>query len=168
MKNLVLIGAMVLAVVSCNKKTETTTVEPIDSSGIFIDEANVTDSTLASTSTCYFEVIGKDTLFAKINNNLGTITGSLRYKNFEKDSSFGDLAGIANGDTLKVDYVFQAEGTTSTREIWFLQKDGKLIEGIGDYDDSGERYATPKVVKFESGHSLTEADCNLIASKLKP
>lgn len=168
MKNLVLVGALVMVAVSCNKKTETTTVEPIDSSGIFVDEANVTDSTLASTSACYVEAIGKDTVFAKINNNLGTITGSLHYKNFEKDSSFGDLSGIADGDTLKVDYVFQAEGTTSTREIWFLQKDGKLIEGIGNYDDSGERYATPKVVKFESGHYLNQADCTTVEPKLKP
>ena len=140
---------------------------PIDSSGIFVDEVNVTDSTLAAKTACYMEAIGKDSLFAQVDNNLGTISGKLHYKNFEKDSSSGTIAGIQDGDTLKVDYVFQAEGTTSTREIWFLKKDGKLYEGIGAYDLSGVNYADPKQIKFEKGHVLSSVDCETIAANIK-
>ncbi len=166
--NKLLTAGLALAVfVSCTKKTQNIESKVDDSSGVFIDEVNMTDSTLASTSTCYLEVIGKDSLFAQIEDNLGTISGKLRYKNFEKDSSFGDLTGIQSGDTLKVEYVFQAEGTQSTREIWFLKEDGKLIEGIGEYDESGINYKDPKQVKFEGGHSLTEVNCVDIQGKLE-
>ena len=32
-----------------------------------------------------------------------------------------------------LNYTFEAEGTTSEREIYFLRKDGNLIEGIGEH-----------------------------------
>ena len=40
---------------------------------------------------------------------------------------------------------------TSDREIYFLQKDGNLIEGIGDHKVEGNRdsYANPSKLKYE-------------------
>lgn len=168
MKNLLFTCICAIAIVSCQEKKETVVENSNDSLGVFQDTPSVADSTLAASTTCYMEVTGKDSLFAQIDDNVGTISGKLRYKNFEKDSSYGDVMGIASGDTLKVTYTFQAEGTTSNREIWFLRKDGKLLEGIGPYDETGEKYASAKQVKFENGHALTQADCSVISSKLVP
>lgn len=167
MKRILIYSIIALAAVSCNKKTETSNVNSADSSGVFTDEESVADSTLAATTGCYMQVTGNDTLFAQIDDNLGTVTGKLHYKNHQKDSSFGDLLGSSVGDTIKVDYTFQSEGSLSIREIWFLKKDGKLLEGIGPFDKTGEKYANYKNIKFGDGHVLDAVDCKTIASKFR-
>lgn len=167
MKRILICSIIALAAVSCNKKTETSNVNSADSSGVFTDEVSVADSTLAATTGCYMQVTGNDTLFAQIDDNLGTVTGKLHYKNHQKDSSFGDLLGSSVGDTIKVDYTFQSEGSLSTREIWFLKKDGKLLEGIGPFDKTGEKYANYKNIKFGDGHILDAVDCKTIENKFR-
>ena len=160
MINLILSALMILTAVSCEKKTtETVDMQTTTPDSITVPESNepVESSTL---QTCYMEVTGKDTLFVSLDDNLGTITGKMRYKNFEKDSSFGDVMGTQNGDTIKLNYTFEAEGTTSDREIYFLRKDGNLIEGIGEHKTEGNRdfYANPAQLKYE-GHTLKSVDC---------
>ena len=160
MKNLILSALMILTAVSCEKKTtETVDMQTTTPDSIVVPESNepLESSTL---QTCYMEATGKDTLFVSLDDNLGTITGKMRYKNFEKDSSIGDVMGTQNGDTLKLSYTFEAEGTTSDREIYFLRKDGNLIEGIGEHKTEGNRdfYANPAQLKYE-GHTLKSVDC---------
>ena len=160
MKNLILSALIILTAASCEKKsTETVDTQTVTPDSITVPESNepVESSTLQS---CYMEVTGKDTLFVSLDDNLGTITGKMRYKNFEKDSSFGDVMGTQNGDTIKLNYTFEAEGTTSDREIYFLRKDGNLIEGIGEHKTEGNRdfYANPAQLKYE-GHTLKSVDC---------
>ena len=160
MKNLILSALIILTATSCEKKsTETVDMQTTTPDSITVPESNepVESSTL---QTCYMEVNGQDTLFVSLDDNLGTITGKMRYKNFEKDSSFGDVMGTQNGDTIKLNYTFEAEGTTSDREIYFLRKDGNLIEGIGEHKTEGNRdfYANPAQLKYE-GHTLKSVDC---------
>ena len=160
MKNLILSALFILTAASCEKKsTETVDTQTVNPDSITVPESNepVESSTL---QTCYMEVAGKDTLFVSLDDNLGTITGQMRYKKFEKDSSIGDVMGTQNGDTLKLSYTFEAEGTTSDREIYFLRKDGNLIEGIGEHKTEGNRdfYANPAQLKYE-GHTLKSVDC---------
>ena len=160
MKNFFLSALIILTAASCEKKsTETVDTQTVNPDSITVPESNepLESSTL---QTCYMEVTGKDTLFVSLDDNLGTITGKMRYKNFEKDSSFGDVMGTQNGDTIKLNYTFEAEGTTSDREIYFLRKDGNLIEGIGEHIAEGSRdfYANPAQLKYE-GHTLKSIDC---------
>ena len=160
MKNFFLSALIILTAASCEKKTtETVDMQTTTPDSITVPESNepLESSTL---QTCYMEVTGKDTLFVSLDDNLGTITGKMRYKNFEKDSSFGDVMGTQNGDTIKLNYTFEAEGTTSDREIYFLRKDGNLIEGIGEHKTEGNRdfYANPAQLKYE-GHTLKSVDC---------
>lgn len=160
MKNFILSAFMVFTALSCEKKTtETVDVQTANADSVTIPESNepIESSIL---QTCYMEATGKDTLFITLDDNLGTITGKMRYKNFEKDSSFGDVIGTQNGDTLKLNYTFEAEGTTSDREIYFLKKDGNLIEGIGEHKTEGNRdfYANASQLKYE-GHTLKSTDC---------
>lgn len=160
MKKYILSAFIVITAISCEKKsTETVDTQTIPPDSVTVPESNepVESSTL---QTCYLAATGKDSVFVSLDDNLGTITGKMRYKNYEKDSSIGDLMGTQNGDTLKLSYTFQAEGTTSEREIYFLKKDGNLIEGIGDHKVEGSKdmYANPGKLKYE-GHSLKQVDC---------
>lgn len=150
---------MLFAAISCEKKTD----KNIDTSNSPDSVVNTDDSEPLEPSTvqnCYVGVTGKDSVFVSIDDNLGTFTGKMRYKNFEKDSSVGDLMGTKNGDTLKLNYTFASEGMSSDREIFFLMKDGKLLEGIGDHKVEGNKdmYANPAQIKY-TGQELEKADC---------
>jgi len=119
---------------------------------------------------CYMNVLAKDSMFLSYKIINGNVTGKLKYKNFEKDSNSGDITGKISGDTLKVNYKFASEGSTSEREIYFLQDSGVLLEGIGKYAESNSSksvYESPKAINFTKGQSLTPADCKMIETKLK-
>lgn len=157
MKKLFAAAVLALFVISCEKKTDTVQNENnVQTDSTVIPETNepIESSTQQS---CYVGTSGKDSIFVSLEDNLGTFTGQMRYKNFEKDSSTGTLVGTQNGDTIKVTYTFAAEGLTSEREIYFLRKNGELIEGVGEY--ANDQYKDPKTIKYE-GHVLKQADCN--------
>lgn len=168
MKNFILSALIILTAASCEKKSiETVDLQTSAPDSTIVPESNepIESSTLQN---CYMEATGKDTLFISLDDNLGTITGKIRYKNFEKDSSFGDVMGTQNGDTLKLNYTFESEGTTSDREIYFLRKDGNLIEGIGEHKTEGSRdfYANTSQLKYE-GHTLKSIDCTNFEKNFK-
>lgn len=162
MKNLLYSAIILMAVASCEKKPDGVQALPPDSPAVPDNHKPVEASSL---QTCYLGIIGKDSIFLSVDDNLGTIVGKLRYKNFEKDSSIGDLVGIKSGDTLKLNYSFHAEGTSSEREIYFLQKDAIIIEGIGDHDAKSGAYTDYKKIKFEEGSALKGTDCKTIEKK---
>lgn len=164
MKKYLLSTAAFLVLFSCEKKTENK-VQDVSKDSVTINESDI--QVEAIPHSCWLEVKANDSVMAVIDDNLGTVTGKLQFKNYQKDSSSGDIYGISVGDTIKVDYVFQSEGLESTREIWFLKKNGNLVEGIGEYDETGEKYKDPKAVKFEGGHSLSSADCKDFDKKFK-
>ncbi|MDQ0781867.1 hypothetical protein [Chryseobacterium sp. W4I1] len=166
MKKLILLGSVSILLINCNKKTE----NPVPK--VETDTATVAETvidTLKPKSFCYMAVTGKDSVFASIDDNLGTITGKIAYKNSEKDSSKGDVTGFKSGDTLKLTYEFQSEGTKSKRDIFFLQKDNTLTEGIGDHkeEDGQSKYADEKKISYKDGQKLETADCNMVAKALK-
>lgn len=158
MKNLVIIASVLMAVISCEKKVDQTINTSTNDSATNVDPSQPIEP--STVQTCYLGVTGKDSVYVSIDDNLGTFTGKMRYKNFEKDSSMGDLMGTKNGDTLKLNYTFASEGMTSDREIYFLLKDGKLVEGIGDHkvEDNKDLYANPAKIKY-TGQELEKAEC---------
>ena len=166
MKKIVLITTIASLILSCQKKSNQDIILQSD-----IDSTNIKDNEDLSTepilTNCYAVISEKDSAFLSYEDNLGTITGKLHYKNYEKDSSKGDFSGLMNGDTLKVTYTFQSEGSTSNREIWFLKNGDELLEGIGKYDEKGEIYADGKTVTFENGHTFKSTDCKDIEKNFK-
>lgn len=168
MKKVILSAILFAFFASCEKKsTETVDTDFSADSIAIIPETNepVESSTL---QTCYMQATGKDSVFVTLEDNLGTIIGKMRYKNFEKDSSSGDLVGSQNGDTLKVNYTFEAEGKTSEREIYFLRKGENIIEGIGEQTLEGatSKYTNPAALKYE-GNTLKQVDCMDFDKKFK-
>ncbi|WP_126650685.1 hypothetical protein [Chryseobacterium aureum] len=166
MKKLILLGAVSAILINCTKKTEAPAPAP-KADTIAVEEPVI--DTLGPKSFCYIGVTGKDSVFASIDDNLGTITGKLSYKNNEKDSSTGDVTGFKSGDTLKLTYEFTSEGKKSKRDIYFLQKDNTLTEGIGDHkeEDGQSKYADDKKVSYKDGQKLNPADCKAVTEALK-
>lgn len=166
MKKLILLGAISVLMIHCNKKTENPAPK-IETDTIAVTEPVV--DTLGPKSFCFVGVTGKDSVFASIDDNLGTITGKLTYKNSEKDSSKGDVTGFKSGDTLKLTYEFASEGKKSKRDIYFLQKDNTLTEGIGDHkeEDGQSKYADDKKVSYKDGQRLIASDCAVVNKAVK-
>lgn len=171
MKKIAAITILSVLLINCNKKTDTAnSTANSDSLPMNTEtESEKQIDTLDAKTYCYMSVTGKDSVFVSIDDNLGTLSGKMSYKNFEKDSSKGELSGFKSGDTLKVTYEFASEGMTSKRDIFFIQKDNMLIEGIGNHkDDNGiMRYSDEKKIDYKGGQNLKSADCKMVAKALK-
>ncbi|MCJ8153434.1 hypothetical protein MKJ01_06610 [Chryseobacterium sp. SSA4.19] len=167
MKKVILLSSFVVLLLNCNKKAEAPVPETVSADTATAKEADM--DTMNAKSSCYMGVTGKDSVFASIDDNLGTITGKLRYKNNEKDSSKGDITGFKSGDTLKLTYEFQSEGSKSKRDIYFIQKGNTLTEGIGEQkEENGQmKYANDNKISYKDGQKLQTADCALVTKALK-
>lgn len=166
MKKLLCTTILTCVIMSCEKK-ETPKNNTVETDSTEAETQPI--DTLGAKTFCYMKVIGKDTIVANLDDNLGTITGKLMYKNNEKDSSKGEISGYRSGDTLKLTYEFASEGTTSKRDIYFLQKDNSLFEGIGDQKDNGGQmvYANEKKISYPEEQKLESADCKKVNQILK-
>lgn len=166
MKKYIVLGAFSVLMMNCDKKNEKVKSVAIQDSLETPTEPVV--DTLGAKTFCYLGVTGKDSVFVSLDDNLGTFSGKMAYKNSEKDSSKGELFGFRSGDTLKLTYEFASEGTTSKRDIYFIQKGNVLTEGIGDQkDENGTmRYADEKKITYKDGQKLETADCKVVTKAL--
>lgn len=167
MKKYILLSTFSILMMSCDKKNES--VKPMIITDSLETPAETIIDTLGSKSFCYLGVTGKDSVFVSIDDNLGTFSGKMTYKNNEKDNSKGELSGFKSGDTLKLTYEFSSEGTTSKRDIFFIQKGNYLMEGIGNQsDDNGVmRYADEKKIDYKAGQKLEKTDCKALSKALQ-
>ncbi|WP_017256824.1 hypothetical protein [Pedobacter arcticus] len=123
-------------------------------------EETTTENTKVATQ-CYLGLSGKDSVTMSINNIDGNVTGTLVFNFLEKDDSNGDIKGSFSGDTLFVNYVFNAEGTVSKSPLVFLKKGDDLQQGYGDIVTYlGKTYFKDhSAIKFDQGFLLKPVDC---------
>jgi len=141
---------------SCNNGSETTTTVENKDSNEAVIPSNI------ETTQCYAGITGKDSVFLKLTQNNNIVLGDLEYKRFQKDQNKGTITGAMRGDTLLADYTFMSEGVPSVREVIFLKKGNRLVEGFGDVEEKNGKmgFKNTGTVKFNEGMSLKEIDCN--------
>ena len=105
--------------------------------------------------------MGKDTFFLKTEVFENVVTGNLAYLFHEKDRQKGTLEGRMTGDTLIANYTFASEGQTSVRQITFLLRDEKAIEGYGDVEEKNGTvvFKDIKNLQFGKGLNLLKVPC---------
>lgn len=116
---------LLVTLIACNDNASSDKVEPIP------DTTLAEKKEAAPAEACYAKM-EKDTIQLRIAMNDSSVTGSLIYKIYEKDSNKGRIEGTMHGDTLIANYTFQSEGTESVRKVAFLIKDGSATEGFGE------------------------------------
>jgi hypothetical protein len=84
---------------------------------------------------CYTYQVNRDTVYLRLDIDGTKARGDLRYMLFEKDRNNGTINGEMKGDTLFAEYTFNAEGTKSVREVAFLKKGDRFVEGYGDVEE---------------------------------
>lgn len=109
--------------------------------------------------------------------DVSKVSGTLSFKNFQKDSSSGTFTGIysskawmvdaggnkvaVNGssensyafdieDVLFGEYTFQSEGTTSVAQIMFKKVGTDFVRGYGEMNATGDRFDNLSEITYES------------------
>lgn len=108
---------------------------------------------------CYTYTENNDTIYFQVLSSESPISGNLTYALNEKDLNTGKFEGNLKGDTLVGFYNFQSEGRESRREIAFLLRDNKLIEGYGELDENGTKFKDINTIKFSETIHLLKAPC---------
>ena len=108
---------------------------------------------------CYeYNKDGNQILFeiTEVNN---TVEGTINYVLAEKDANTGTFSGTLTDDKLIGIYTFSSEGTESSREVAFLIKDGQLIEGFGELNETGNAFKNKNNISYTSTMPLIKTDC---------
>lgn len=150
--NLILI-AFGTIFISCNNKAKVNSEIPVS------PPAPVTETLGVK---CYSLLANRDSVSMQLNINANNeVNGKLTYIPYQKDKSEGTIVGNIKGDTLIADYTFTSEGKSSVRQVVFLKKDSKYIEGSGTVLASNEKtvFTDLTKVKFDGKTVLDEVDC---------
>lgn len=115
----------------------------------------------AESRTCYARMHNRDTTTLELLMKGEKVTGTLNVSLYEKDKNTGTVEGLVKGDTILLDYTFQSEGMQSVRQVAYLQKDGKLMEGFGDVQELNGKtsFKSLKDLKFDDSVVLEQGDC---------
>lgn len=123
----------------------------------------LTDSTINENPEqfCYSYIKNRDTATLNFMNIGDVTTGELTYKIWEKDSNKGIIEGGMKGDTLLLEYTFDAEGSESSREVVFLKKGNQLLQGTGEMIKKNGRMMFKDISKLKFGESIIfeKIDC---------
>ena len=100
---------------------------------------------------CYEAQLGKDLYSLAILSQVGeTFEGTLRFKNYQKDSSSGPYIGTYIDGILFGEYSFQSEGMDSLIQVIFKKSGDGFIRGYGDMNASGDRFANLNNITYDS------------------
>lgn len=151
-KSILAIAAIAGFISACQTKTPE---EKIDSL------ATAPDTAVTTNKTCYAYINNKDTVSLSLVKAGNSLTGMLDYNLYEKDKNTGTIAGLIKGDTIIADYTFNAEGTSSVREVAFIKKGDQLVEGYGDMKEKDGKtvFTDAKSLKFGGVITLTPIEC---------
>lgn len=135
--------------ISCQNSTSTET-----------DREHVTS--VVTTQQCYTFTKNRDTATMTTMSSGHIVTGELHYQLYEKDSNHGTIKGEMRGDTLVADYTFASEGRESVRQVAFLKKDGKLLEGYGEVKEADGKtvFKNLSTITFGNAIEFEKISCN--------
>lgn len=154
MKKIIMLTAVLGTIImSCNKKAKVNTEIPI---------APAVPVTESLGDHCYSSISNNDTVVMQLNINVNNeVNGNLTYIPYQKDKNEGTIVGNIKGDTLIADYTFMSEGKSSIREVVFLKKDSKFLQGYGTVlVSNGKTVFTDKSqLKFDGKYILDEVEC---------
>jgi len=105
---------------------------------------------------CYAVVFNKDVYTLNIQSQSGeNFSGTLAFKNWEKDSSSGTFVGTYKDEILLGDYSFQSEGTYSVMQVIFKKTGDDFIRGYGEVKNEGTRFVDTNNITYDSSSPLS-------------
>jgi hypothetical protein len=126
-----------------------------------------TSQIISKAVNCYRYVIGRDSILLQLRQDGDSISGTMAFDNYQKDSSHGDVKGYEHRDTIYVLYNFLSEGMRSVMEIALLRSGNSLIRGIGPMVNKGDTvlYKDHSSINYQAGQKLDLVNCNTVQLK---
>jgi len=154
--NSLLLLFLSLVTFACNKQSKDTSTSESDS------DTPGEMKVMIPAQTCYMGTIGRDSIFLKTERFPNVVTGTLEYKNYEKDRSSGTIDGKMKGDTLLADYTFTSEGIESVAQVVFLLQGNTAIEGYGDKEEKDGKMVFKSLdkISFDKSVILNKTECH--------
>lgn len=109
---------------------------------------------------CYIYSENGNLVNIEITKTNNPVEANLTYAYAEKDKNTGTFKGEFNENKLIGTYTFQSEGKESKRQVAFMLKENKLVEGYGDLNEDGTMFNDVNSVIYSSTMPLTKTDCN--------
>ncbi|AZJ33669.1 hypothetical protein SAMN05444344_0516 [Tenacibaculum mesophilum] len=153
MKKILILFLVTTLAISCKKKEpkNDATKEPVE---VVVE----TPTTLIQIGCYEYNKDGNQILFEITEINT-TVEGTINYALAEKDANTGTFSGTLTDNKLIGIYTFSSEGTESTREVAFMVKNGQLIEGFGELNETGNAFKNKNNISYTSTMPLTKTDC---------
>ncbi len=140
---LVVLFLSAIVLISINKNNEVTYIPPSPST----EEDSI--------KGCYVATIDKDVYTLNIQSQNGAqISGTLDFRNFQKDSSHGTFNGTYTDGVLLGDYSFSSEGTDSVMQVIFKKFGEDFVRGYGELDSTGTRFSNLEGVTYDISSPL--------------
>lgn len=155
MKKIIVIPLLIVILSAC-KGNNNKEIENIDTNNKI---QSIKKHNTKLESGCYNYNKNGNVIELKITVNNNKVNGKLDISYDQKDKNQGELKGELKGDTLIGTYTFLSEGLKSTRDIAFLVKGAKLIEGSGELNETGTKFKNSSNLQFISNMPLTKIDC---------
>jgi len=153
MKKLILLILISIIFVSCNSNSNKD--KPQSEKKEVTVKANV-----SLQKGCYSYKDSSNYINLEITEQGQEVEGKLTYSLDGKDSNTGTIKGQLTGDKLICAYKFLSEGVESVREVAFMVKDNKLIEGYGALNESGTAFKDRNAINYSSTMPLSKTDCS--------
>ena len=153
MEKILRLCCLFIVLIACNNASD----KSVNSS------VSLVDSIQTSTNHyCYENAAGTDSVSLHIDLVGTDVSGELLYAIRGKDRNEGSVHGEWFGDTLVLDYMYQSEGSLSSRQVVFIKQDSLLVEGYGTSEevDGKLRFVNRTQLSFGSGIKLKEVNCD--------
>ncbi len=109
---------------------------------------------------CYVATLAKDVYTINILSQEGeTFKGTLRFKNFEKDSSSGTYEGTYKDGILLGDYSFDSEGMHSVMQVIFKKTPEGFVRGFGNMNSDGTRFSDLNNITYDTKYTFKNSSC---------
>lgn len=116
---------------------------------------------------CFHMHKNGDVVTFSIQQEDGYLQGRMSHAFAGKDKSSGSVKGNMSGDTLIADYVFDAEGRKSVREVALLRIDDTWVEGFGPAEERNGKmvFISRRGLSFKNGLVLAREDCETMQAE---
>ncbi len=155
-KNLFIFPVFILA--ACNNTSVTTTAAKTDST----QTGQIISVSTIDVSGCYRQVLQRDTVLLQIQQSGDSVSGTMSFDNYQKDSSSGTVKGSVQKDTIVLWYNFFSEGMHSVMEIILKKTEDGLVRAVGPFESRGDSsfFKDHTELKFDSQQTLKKIECN--------
>lgn len=109
---------------------------------------------------CYVATLAKDVYSLSILSQVEEkVSGTLVFKNFEKDSSAGTFEGEYKDGILFGEYAFHSEGMDSLMQVIFKKTENGFQRGFGDVDEeTGTKFTNLNAITYDNQYEFVKTD----------